>query len=60
LSGNVVDTFDELNSTSIGVTLSVIAMTMIGLFAMMVAIILYIMGKQAEQIQSQYDWKGKD
>ncbi len=60
LSGNVVDTFDELNSTSIGVTLSVIAMTMIGLFAMMVAIILYIMGKQAEQIQSQYDWKSKD
>ena len=60
LSGNVVDTFDELNSTSIGVTLAVIAMTMIGLFAMMVAIILYIMGKQAEQIQSQYDWKGKD
>ena len=60
LSGNVVDTFDELNSTSIGVTLSVVAMTMIGLFAMMVAIILYIMGKQAEQIQSQYDWKSKD
>jgi hypothetical protein len=60
LSGNVVDTFDELNSTSIGVTLSVIAMTMIGLFAMMVAIILYIMGKQAEQIQSQYDWKSRD
>ena len=60
LSGNVVDTFDELNSTSIGVTLSVIAMTMIGLFAMMVAIILYIMGKQAEQIQSQYDWRNKD
>jgi len=60
LSGNVVDTFDELNSTSIGVTLSVIAMTMIGLFAMMVAIILYIMGKQAEQIQSQYDWKNRE
>ena len=60
LSANVVDTFDELNSTSIGVTLSVIAMTMIGLFAMMVALILYIMGKQAEQIQSQYDWKNKD
>ena len=60
LSGNVVDTFDELNSTSIGVTLSVIGMTMIGLFAMMVALILYIMGKQAEQIQSQYDWRNKD
>jgi hypothetical protein len=26
----------------------------------MVALILYIMGKQAEQIQSQYDWKNKD
>jgi len=27
---------------------------------MMVAIILYIMGKQAEQIQSQYDWKNRE
>ena len=27
-------------------------MTLIGLFAMMVALILYIMGKQVEQIQS--------
>lgn len=56
LSGNVVDTFSELNSVSIGVTLTTIAMTLIGLFAMMVAIILYIMGKQVEQIQSQYKW----
>jgi len=54
LSGNVVDTFNELNSVSIGVTLTTIAMTLIGLFAMMVALILYIMGKQVEQIQSQY------
>ena len=60
LSGNVVDTFNELNSVSIGVTLTTIAMTLIGLFAMMVAIILYIMGKQVEQIQSQYDWKKYD
>jgi hypothetical protein len=60
LSGNVVGTFGEFNSTSIGVTFAVIAMTMIGLFAMMVALILYLMGKQAEQIQSQYDWKNKD
>jgi hypothetical protein len=59
LSGNVVDTFSELNTTSISVTLTTIAMTLIGLFAMMVALILYIMGKQVEQIQSQYDWSGK-
>ena len=56
LSGNVLDTFSELNTTSIGVTLTTIAMTLVGLFAMMVALILYIMGKQVEQIQSQYDW----
>lgn len=60
LSGNVVDTFSELNSVSIGVTLTTIAMTLIGLFAMMVAIILYIMGKQVEQIQSQYKWNNAD
>jgi len=60
LSGNVVDTFSELNSVSIGVTLTTIAMTLIGLFAMMVAIILYIMGKQVEQIQSQYQWNKLD
>jgi len=59
LSGNVVDTFSELNTTSIGVTLTTIAMTLVGLFAMMVALILYIMGKQVEQIQSQYDWSSK-
>jgi hypothetical protein len=35
-------------------------MTLIGLFAMMVAIILYIMGKQVEQIQSQYKWNNTD
>ena len=60
LSDNVVDTFNELNSVSIGVTLTTIAMTLIGLFAMMVALILYIMGKQVEQIQSQYKWNNID
>jgi len=35
-------------------------MTLIGLFAMMIALILYIMGKQVEQIQSQYNWKNID
>ena len=56
LSGNVLVKFSELNTTSIGVTLTTIAMTLVGLFAIMVALILYIMGKQVEQIQSQYDW----
>ena len=60
LSGNIIDTFNELNSTSIGVTLATIAMTLVGLFAMMVAIILYIMGKQVQQIQSQYDWPSRE
>ena len=59
LSGNVVGALDELNSTSIGVTLATIAMTLVGLFGIMVALILYIMGKQVEQIQSQYDWPSR-
>ena len=60
LSGNVVDTFSEFNSVSIGVTLTTIAMTLVGLFAMMVALILYIMGKQVEQIQAQYNWEKRE
>lgn len=60
LSGDVVGTLQELNSTSIGVTLATIAMTLIGLFGIMVALILYIMGKQVEQIQSQYDWPSRN
>jgi len=56
LSGDLASMFTELNSTSIGVTLVTIAMTLVGLFAMMVAIILYIMGKQVERIQHQYNW----
>lgn len=59
LSGNVVGALDELNSTSIGVTLATIAMTLVGLFGIMVALILYIMGKQVEQMQSQYDWPSR-
>ena len=55
LSGNVITTFDELNKTSLGVTLATIAVTLIGLFAMMVAVILYILGKQVKQLQSQYE-----
>ena len=60
LSGNLVGALQELNSTSIGVTLATIAMTLIGLFGIMVALILYIMGKQVEQIQSQYNWPTRE
>jgi hypothetical protein len=59
LSGNIVGALEEINSTSIGVTLATIAMTLIGLFSIMVALILYIMGKQVEQVQSQYDWPSR-
>ncbi len=55
LSGGVVNTFTELSTESIGVTLLTIAMTLFGLFAMMIAVILYIMGKQVEQVHAQYD-----
>ncbi len=54
LSGDVLDNFTEWNQTSAGVGLAVIAVTLMGLFAMMVGLILYIMGKQVKQIQAQY------
>ena len=54
LSGDVLDSFNEWNETSVGVGLAVIAVTLMGLFAMMVGLILYILGKQVKQIQSQY------
>lgn len=60
LSGGVVDTFTELTTESIGVTFATIAMTLFGLFAMMIALMLYIMGKQVEQIQAQYEWPNKE
>ena len=60
LSGDVLDNFTEWNETSVGVGLAVIAVTLMGLFAMMVGLILYIMGKQVKQIQSQYYQWPKD
>ncbi len=60
LSDNVLDTFDEWNQTSAGVGLAVIAVTLMGLFAMMVGLMLYIMGKQVKQIQSQYNHLPKE
>ncbi len=55
LSGNVLDTFSEWNKATIGAGFAVIGVTLMGLFAMMVGLILYIMGKQVKQMQAQYD-----
>ena len=55
LSGNVLDTYQELNQTTLGIGMAVIAVTLIGLFSMMVGIMLYIMGKQIKQVEAQYD-----
>ena len=55
LSGNVLDTFSEWNQATIGAGFAVIGVTLMGLFAMMVGLILYIMGKQVKQMQAQYD-----
>lgn len=56
LSGDLGTLLQEVNSTSVGVTLVTVAMTLTGLFGMMVALILYIMGKQVERVQHQYNW----
>ena len=55
LSGNVLDTYQELNQTTLGIGMAVIAVTLIGLFSMMVGIMLYVMGKQIKQVEAQYD-----
>jgi hypothetical protein len=57
LSRDVIGTFDEVNSVSLGVALATFAVTIIGLLAIMGSIILYILGKQVKQIQLQYqEW----
>ena len=55
LSRDVLDNFQSINSTSLGVALATFAVTFIGLFSIMAAIVLYILGKQVKQIQFQYD-----
>ena len=55
LTGDVVDEFQSMNSITLGVSLATAAVTLIGLFAMMTSLMLYILGKQVRQIQRQYD-----
>ena len=59
LSGNVIDQFKELNSTSLGVTLATVAVTLVGLFALMTAILLWIMEKQVASLQHQVETEGE-
>ena len=57
LSRDVIGSFDEINSVSLGVALATFVVTIVGLLAIMSSIILYILGKQVEQIQLQYqEW----
>jgi len=59
LSGNVIDQFKELNSTSLGVTLATVAVTLVGLFALMTAILLWIMEKQVASLHHQVESEGE-
>jgi predicted transporter len=59
LSGNVIDQFKELNSTSLGVTLATVAVTLVGLFALMTAILLWIMEKQVASLHHQVETEGE-
>lgn len=57
LSRDVISSFEEVNSVSLGVALATFVVTIVGLLAMMIAIILYILGKQVKQVQLQYqEW----
>ena len=58
LSGNVIDQFKELNTTSLGVTLATVAVTLVGLFALMTAVLLWIMEKQVASLQHQVESEG--
>lgn len=60
LSRDVIGTFDEVNSVSLGIALATFVVTIVGLFAIMSALILYILGKQVKQIQLHYrEWPGE-
>lgn len=57
LSRDVIGSFNEINSVSLGVALATFVVTIVGLLAIMSSIILYILGKQVQQIQLQYqEW----
>ncbi len=51
MAGSALLTFDTLDGTSLGVALATTAITLLGVFAMMSALILYVLGKQIDKIQ---------
>jgi len=55
LSESVIDQFRELNSSSLAVTLATVAVTLVGLFALMAALLLWIMEKQVAGLQHQVE-----
>ncbi len=60
LSRDVIGTFDEVNSVSLGIALATFVVTIVGVLAIMSALILYILGKQVKQIQLHYrEWPGE-
>ena len=54
MTTELVTKFDSIDSVSLGVALATATITFVGLFASMAAIILYILGKQIDKIQMQY------
>lgn len=50
LARTVVGEFESLDSVSLGVALATFAVTLIGVFAMMSALILYVLGKQIDKL----------
>ncbi len=51
MAGSALLQFDVLDKVSIGVALVVAAITFLGLFSMMSALILYVLGKQIDRVQ---------
>ena len=57
MTTEIIIKFDSIDSVSLGVALATLTVTIVGLFASMAAIVLYILGKQIDKIQMQYqDW----
>ena len=54
MTTDIITKFDSIDSVSLGVALATVTVTFVGLFASMAAIVLYILGKQIDKIQLQY------
>ena len=50
MARTIVGSFDQLDNVSLGVALATFAVTIIGVFAMMTSLILYVLGKQIDKL----------